>query len=199
MGWLADCEAAVEPWLVTSLRLETSRFRSVFTDRRRQICGDVEFKLVRVSEPILALVGSPRAWFGVPGLFSSFGGGGGRSSLWLWSFLNLIFTDCVSSSLKNVPVDKGGSIPFFPSTTPSCLGDRVGSEALLLSLPSDNLTRDSPEDLEYAERRLDTDPVGDGRSGATACFIGATGRLGIDIVGSPEEWEGIGGSGEVGA
>lgn len=80
-------------------------------------------------------------------------------------------------------MDKGAGTPFFPSTIPSCLGDRVGSEALLLPLPSDNLTRDSPEDLEYADRRLDTESVGDGCTGGFACFAGATGRLGMDIVG----------------
>lgn len=95
MGWVADFEAAVEPWLVTSLRFETSRFRSVLTDRRRQICGDVELGLARIAGPIPALAGSPRAWLGVPGVpgrRSFFGGGGGSASPSLWSSLNISCT-----------------------------------------------------------------------------------------------------------
>jgi hypothetical protein len=89
----------------------------------------------------------------------------------------------VLTSLLIVNVDKGASRSFFlPSDDASWVGERVGSdEALLLPAPSDDLTRDSPELLEYADKRLESDPVGEGCccAGGGRGFL--TGRLVIDI------------------
>lgn len=85
-------------------------------------------------------------------------------------------------------VDLGGSEnSVVASGNFSCVGDNVGSDELFVlrsASLSDVLIRDSPELLEYADRKLRTDLEGEGGSaGSGGASTLPTGLLGMDMAG----------------
>jgi hypothetical protein len=92
-SWLvAWADAAVDPWLETSLRSETAKLLSTFSDRRLQSCSCCGEP--RNGDPTFVEADGCAVWFGEPvgvlGLemvrwLSFTGGGGGGNSWCAWS------------------------------------------------------------------------------------------------------------------
>ena len=92
------------------------------------------------------------------------------------------------ASLVAREADLGGRGNVFLASMALSRGEKVATDELLAvpsPPPSDDLMRDSPELLEYADNRLESDPEGDtGSGGLWAAVAGlATGLLGMDMGG----------------